>query len=119
MTKGIRVLVCGGRTFSDVAKMQTTLGEILQKRGIAAIIHGGVAGAEWLAGRWAANHFIQELVYYPYWGKDGREAGPIRNARMLEGGRPDLVVAFTGGRGTADMVRRARKAGVEVLEVRP
>jgi hypothetical protein len=28
-----------------------------------------------------------------------------------------LVVAFPGGRGTADMVARARAAGVEVREV--
>ena len=29
----------------------------------------------------------------------------------------DLVVAFPGGPGTADMVRRARAAGIKVLEV--
>jgi len=28
---------------------------------------------------------------------------------MLDEGRPTLVVAFPGGRGTADMVRRARE----------
>ena len=38
-------------------------------------------------------------------------------ARMLEEGRPDLVIAFPGGRGTADLVARARRAGVEVMEV--
>jgi UDP-N-acetylmuramoylalanine-D-glutamate ligase len=35
---------------------------------------------------------------------------------MLEREKPDLVVAFPGGRGTADMVAKARAAGVEVLE---
>lgn len=34
---------------------------------------------------------------------------------MLSEGRPDLVVAFPGGKGTADMVRRARAAGVETV----
>ncbi len=29
----------------------------------------------------------------------------------------DLVLAFPGGRGTADCVRRARGPGIEVLEV--
>jgi hypothetical protein len=37
---------------------------------------------------------------------------------MLDEGRPTLVVAFPDGRGTADMVRRARGAGVEVIEVK-
>ena len=41
----------------------------------------------------------------------------LRNQRMLDEGKPDLVVAFPGGRDTADMVRRARSAGVEVVEI--
>jgi formate dehydrogenase assembly factor FdhD len=32
----------------------------------------------------------------------------------LSKGKPDLVVAFPGGRGTADMVRKAQTAGVPV-----
>lgn len=43
-----------------------------------------------------------------------RAAGPIRDQEMLDKGKPDLVVAFLGNRGTADMVRRAREAGVPV-----
>ena len=35
---------------------------------------------------------------------------------MLDERRPDLVVAFPGGRGTADMVGRARSAGIEVID---
>jgi hypothetical protein len=35
---------------------------------------------------------------------------------MLDEGTPDMVVAFPGGRGTADMKMRARLAGVEVIE---
>jgi hypothetical protein len=45
------------------------------------------------------------------------KAGPLRNYQMLEEGKPDLVVAFPGGGGTKDMVRRAVKAGVSVHEV--
>ena len=36
---------------------------------------------------------------------------------MLDEGKPDLVIAFPGGKGTADMARRAREAGIEVIEV--
>jgi hypothetical protein len=57
------------------------------------------------------------VVYPADWAKHGRAASPIRNQQMLDEGRPNLVVAFPGGRGTADMVRRARSAGVEVIEV--
>jgi hypothetical protein len=37
---------------------------------------------------------------------------------MLEEGKPDLVVAFPGGRGTANMVKQVRGTGVNVLEVK-
>jgi predicted polyphosphate/ATP-dependent NAD kinase len=35
---------------------------------------------------------------------------------MLDSG-VEMVIAFAGGKGTADMVNRAREAGVEVCEV--
>lgn len=50
------------------------------------------------------------------WSKYGKAAGPMRNQKMLDEYKPDLVVALPGGRGTADMVSRARVAGVEVIE---
>lgn len=44
-------------------------------------------------------------------------AGPIRNQHMLDIGKPDVVLAFPGGRGTEDMIRRAEKAGVPVKRI--
>jgi hypothetical protein len=46
------------------------------------------------------------------WQKHGTAAGPIRNKQMIVSGKPDLVLAFPGGRGTADMSRRAEKHGI-------
>jgi predicted Rossmann-fold nucleotide-binding protein len=40
----------------------------------------------------------------------------MRNARMLTY-KPDLVIAFPGGRGTEDMISQARTAGVTVTKV--
>jgi hypothetical protein len=51
-----------------------------------------------------------------FWNKCGIGAGYFRNVQMLEEGKPDLVVAFLGGKGTAMMVKIARAAGVEVRE---
>ena len=34
---------------------------------------------------------------------------------MLAEGKPDLVVAFPGGAGTANMIEQARAAGVRVF----
>jgi len=38
---------------------------------------------------------------------------------MLQVGKPDMVVAFPGGKGTADMVHKAQAAKVTVTIVFP
>lgn len=53
----------------------------------------------------------------PSWKDHGKAAGPIRNQLMLDDFKPDLVVAFPGGKGTADMVKKAQDAGVTVILV--
>ena len=36
---------------------------------------------------------------------------------MMLDEKPDIVLAFPGGRGTADMIARAEQAGVEVIKI--
>jgi hypothetical protein len=113
----MKVLVCGGRDFRDYNLLSTVLyAEDLFRDGISQIIHGGARGADTLAKQWAREHNpeIPCRVFLADWEKHGRSAGPIRNQLMLKEGRPDLVIAFPGGRGTADMVARAKKAGIKV-----
>lgn len=112
-----RVLVCGGRDFTDAALVERALGTLAKTTVIDCIIEGNQRGADRIAGYWARRHRIPDLKFNADWTKHGKAAGPIRNQQMLDKGRPDLVVAFPGGTGTADMVRRARAAGVEVIEV--
>jgi len=125
MTRPLRILVCGGRDFADYRLLAKTLdamtideGDMLPRRG-TVIIHGGAPGADSLADQWAVVNWTKFEEYRADWAKHGRRAGPIRNSEMLKKGRPDIVVAFPGGRGTADMVAKARAAGVEVRKVFP
>lgn len=110
-----RVLVCGGRNFNDTQFVSRTLSRIHAAEPIERIIHGGASGADRLAGMWAALRAVPVDVFPAEWAKHGRAAGPIRNETMLRVGKPDLIVAFPGGWGTADMVRRAELAGVVVF----
>ena len=121
----MRVLVCGGRDFRQdwlVFRVLADLYEQLPNDEWLRIISGAAPkGPDTFALEWAWSwHRTGHRVYweeYPAdWKLYGRSAGPIRNQEMLDSGI-DLVIAFPGGRGTADMVRRARKAGVEVREV--
>ena len=114
----MRVLVCGGRAFTDESSVTNHLFRIDDERPITRIIHGGASGADTLAGHTATLLQCECVVYLADWKRHGKAAGPIRNQKMLDEQKPDLVVAFPGGRGTADMVRRAKSAGIEVDEVK-
>jgi hypothetical protein len=108
----MRVIVCGGRDYDDRPTMKAVLGALDLD---CTIITGNARGAD----RLALNLWEGPGEYFDAdWHTHGLAAGPIRNQAMLDEGA-DLVIAFPGGRGTADMVKRARKAGVPVLEVTP
>lgn len=112
---GHRVLVCGGRDYADQATVDQVLGGI--DPAPTLIIHGGTTGADALAADWAKRRGLEVVACPADWRVHGRAAGPIRNQAMLDDLHPNIVVAFPGGRGTADMVRRAKVAGVPVLEI--
>lgn len=104
----MRALVCGGRNFSDYEKLEKELLAFEQRRGrFGLIIHGGARGADSLAGMFAHKHKIPIQVFPADWNKYGRGAGPIRNKQMLIEGKPDIIIAFLGGRGTANMINQA------------
>ncbi len=109
------LLVCGGRKFSDHDQLFTVLDLILVDHPRMSVIHGAAEGADTLAGEWCAKRGIIAYSFPAKWKQDGiYSAGPIRNERMLRERKPSSCVAFYGGSGTADMVRRCRKAGVPV-----
>ena len=110
----MRVLICGGRNFDDLPLMRKELEKI---KNITAIIHGGAKGADTQAGILAKILNIECVVYPADWSKHGKSAGPIRNAQMLKDGKASLVLAFPGGRGTANMISLASKAFVAVIKV--
>jgi hypothetical protein len=114
-----RLLVCGGRNYADREFLFLAMDAVVVRLCIdkpLAICHGGASGADQLAGEWAKSRGVHCSVYRADWKAHGRAAGPIRNAEMLGSFRPDLVVAFPGGGGTLDMIRKAKKAGLMVVE---
>jgi hypothetical protein len=117
----MRVLICGSRDWQDHARIRADLAAVQASRGpIALVITGGARGAD-LAGHTAARTLgIPTTEYRADWDRHRTAAGPIRNQRMLDEGRPVLVLAYRthpDSRGTNDMIRRARVAGVETIVV--
>ncbi|XUM19809.1 DUF2493 domain-containing protein [Bradyrhizobium oligotrophicum S58] len=113
-----RVLVCGGRDFTDANRIWSVLDHYLREADdFECLIQGEARGADRIAGEWADARSVRVLPFPADWNGLGNAAGAIRNAQMLREGRPTMVIAFPGGRGTADMVDRAKRAGVPVLEI--
>jgi YspA, cpYpsA-related SLOG family len=85
------------------------------------IIAGGAWGADYIASEWAREQPGVTLELHPAnWGEHGKAAGPIRNQQMLDEGKPNMVLAFSDHpttKGTADMIKRAKKAGVVVWQI--
>ena len=108
------------RHFDDVGLMISVLDRLHTEKSFTVVIHGNARGADRIADDWACRRGVPTEAYglpQGEWDGLGKKTGPLRNQRMLDEGKPDLVVAFPGGGGTKDMVRRAVKAGVAVHEV--
>jgi hypothetical protein len=135
MSTEFRVLVCGGRDYGSkvvdgklvvdieqVDRLNKALDRALEAATLAertfVLIHGGARGADHLSGVWASmrKDRVEERVYPADWKTHGKSAGPIRNRLMLTSGQPHVIIAFKGGKGTADMVRQGNKAGIPVKE---
>lgn len=111
-------VVCGGRDFSNAQVFDGAMSDLLRLRGCPIrVVHGAARGADTLADGWGNKMAVPVTRIPADWDAHGRAAGPLRNQKILDEYPVDLVIAFPGGRGTADMVRRARTAGIDVAEI--
>lgn len=115
----MRLLVCGGRDFDNVPLLWRILDEINDRRiithgdGIRCLIEGGqkkvredgsIVGADYWARQWAMARGTPTETFFADWDAHGRSAGPRRNRRMFEEGKPTHGLVMPGGNGTADML---------------
>jgi len=114
---GLIVLVSGGREYIAWDTVNSVLTEIHKETPIDKIVHGGARGADTLGGKWARENNVLEKIYKPDWNTYGKAAGMVRNQEMLDKESIDLLASFPGGKGTADMKKRAKYKGVEIKEV--
>ena len=122
------VLVTGDRNWQiDDPKYLGVIAEELRSLisyttdGEVHIIHGDARGVDAIAASVAREYGYDVTPYPAEWDKYHKAAGPKRNQQMLDEGTPNLVLAFHDdiktSKGTKDMVKRALKAGVQVLHV--
>jgi hypothetical protein len=109
----MKAIFCGDRNWDDEVPIRTALLELPLD---TIIIHGCARGADKMAGRIAKEMGFTVMEVPANWERYGKSAGPIRNREMLQLG-PDLVIAFHGNinesKGTKDMLKIAKKAGIK------
>jgi len=107
----MRYVVTGGRNNRNLAAVRKTISAL---PGDATVVNGGASGIDTLCADFARSIGLNVETINAEWAKYGKAAGHIRNAKMLE--TADYLIAFNGGRGTADCVRQARAKGIPVIE---
>jgi deoxyribodipyrimidine photolyase len=132
MQKEFRIIVCGGRDYGWVINSNRKktmnaqevkfmfdrldiLRQSVEELGRTLIVIQGEAdGADSWAKKWAETNDILNMGFSADWDTYKKAAGAIRNKQMLAEGKPDLVVAFKGGKGTSNMIEQSEKAKVPV-----
>jgi len=104
-----KVVVAGGRTFTDYDLMKERLDKILEGKSNITIVSGTAKGADKLGERYAKERGYNIKRMPANWDKHGRSAGYKRNEEMAKVG--DHVVCFWDGNssGTKHMIDLARK----------
>ena len=114
-----RILICGGRKYADMDKVNSVMEQVRPYLDpLFCIIQGGAAGADRLGVAWAFFEGCPMIEMRANWDKYQNAAGNIRNRWMIDYAMPDLVIAFPGGPGTANMIKQARDAKIDVFEVK-
>jgi YspA, cpYpsA-related SLOG family len=111
----MRVLVTGDRNWTSE---HTVMVAMLALTPGSTVIHGAARGADSIASKLAQRYGYAVEPYAAEWDKYGSAAGPIRNKRMLDEGKPTEVWAFHDdlqcSKGTRDMVMQALKIGLKI-----
>ncbi len=72
------------------------------------------AGADTIAGRWAKFYGVPVTVFEADWKAKGKRAGPLRNIKMLDEFKPDVVCAVIGHEGTWHCLLEAQKRNIPI-----
>ena len=108
----MKTIIAGGRDYELSPEDCARLAELE----ISEVVCGCARGADTGGRNWAEALGIPVKLFPADWPRLGSAAGPIRNQQMAD--YADALVAFPGGRGTADMVRRAKAEGLVVHDWR-
>lgn len=117
MNNEFRVIIAGGRDFSDYALLRRTMDTLLANinEGTSIVVVCGMArGADTLGEQYAKDRGYRVNYYPADWNAYGKAAGYKRNEQMAQ--NADALVAFWDGksRGTKHMIDLGKKYQLKV-----
>ena len=112
-----KLIIAGGRDFTDMAKMDDAIREVMELEDLdksTIILCGGARGADTLGEQWATNNGY-EIEHHPaLWDLFGKSAGMRRNAEMAKSGTHLLAFWDGKSKGTNHMIEFAFEKGLVV-----
>lgn len=122
-----RIVVTGTRHATRHDHLVTIENEMLSAQPPCPSVvcaQGGAPGVDMIVRYLCGEVWFTHCETYPAdWNLNGKVAGPIRNAHMLDDFKPDLVLAFpkkgpvSGSSGTWDCIHKAGERGIRTLVV--
>ncbi len=110
-----RVIIAGGRDFSDYDLLKATMDKLLANiTDEITVVCGQARGADILGEQYAKERGYA-VDYYPAdWKQYGKRAGHLHNEQMAQ--NADALAAFWDGksRGTKNMIELAKRYGLKV-----
>lgn len=111
----MKVLIFGSRNWTNYNKILEIVQKLKAKYGDIIIIEGGCRGADLLAKQAAIELGIKYEEFPADWTL-GKKAGPLRNQKMIDEGKPDMAICFhediENSKGSKDMRNRLLKHNI-------
>ena len=108
----MKTIIAGGRDYQLTEEDE----QFLDTLDITEVISGTCRGADKDGEKWAKLRRIPVRRFPPDWVKHNKAAGFIRNVEMAK--YAQVLVAFPGGKGTAHMLREAKRLGLVVYDMK-
>jgi len=120
----MKVIICGGRSYNFMAEDRAWLDDFHAEHVLSEVITGGAPGADICGDIWAQERGIIRVVFPANWEGEGKNVGPLRNARMLwylasavgYDNAECAVISFPSGKGTKIMCYLAIVSGILAYE---
>jgi len=111
------IIVCtGGRDHDEPTVVEMTLLDLNPK---GVIVGDCSTGVDLYVRTLCDYNKILYTVFKADWSKHGKSAGPLRNKEMVKMGKMlgATLVAFKGGKGTANCIKEAENVGLTIMRV--